>query len=145
MSKRLPATACALALTLVCGPAMAWEPWPGNEADAWTTITTITEIGMVNRGLSYIVVAEPLPATCPSYAPAYGRQFRDDWLGLITSLVQGGAPTPVVPQSLSVAMFARAQNVQVRVTIGGAAPNSFCHISAISTCFDANHCALPPP
>lgn len=144
MSNRIFAGVLAVGVAFAAGPALAWEPAPGNDANAWTTITTIAEIGSV-RGQTYVVVAEPLPANCPSFAPAYGRQFRDDWLGIMSGVAMGGANAGTVAQFLSIALFARAQNARVRITLGGAEPNSGgCAITGISTCFDDNKCTLPP-
>lgn len=71
----------------------------------------------------------------------------DNWLGVwgdLTSNANGDAY--LVARLQTVMMFARAQNARVRVTLGGVNPNSNgCYIRSVSTCFDANNCALPPP
>lgn len=139
MWKRIGTAVAAVALATT--PVMAWEPAPLGEASVRTTITTVADIGP-----TFIIVAEALPADCPLPSAVFGPIYRDRdaWLGFGTAVMDNPSGE-VVARFLSLAMFARAQNARVRITIGGAAANSRgCFVTNIMTCFDANNCALPP-
>lgn len=143
LKAKATAACVATAVSLASGPALAWDPTPAGPGIE-TTVTTIVEVGLLTDG-AFLVVAEALPADCP-HLHAVNPTLNDKWLGILGPALGGNPGSEVFARYLSLAMFARAQNVRVRVTIGGVAPNSQgCYIQTISTCFDANNCVLPAP
>ena len=118
-------------------PAWAWEV---VDISYSTTVTRVLDVGSYN-GRGSISLAEAPAAQCVAVA---GRSalpaalYDESWIAL-PSPGPGGS-SGISSTMLSVAMFARAQNLQVRVTF--VLFNGECQVTDIRTCADAA-CGLP--
>jgi hypothetical protein len=133
MSKFRSALAASAFAVCGAGVAQAWEQVP-LDPGYQSTVTRVLDVARTPWGPA-VALAESPAAACavlrgtPGARPLYG----DAWL-----VVDGNNPG----EALAVALAAKAQNLQVRVTVWNV--NGQCKITDLRTCTDAAACALPP-
>jgi len=139
-TKTMIATA-ALALGLLgAGPARAWEPDPVRGPGYYTGVVRLLDIGFL-RASTYLALTDDPGAFCAANRNPDADAtiwFGPAWVKLLPE--QGD-----MSRFLSVAMWAKAQNVQLRVFFAVNANNRSCEVFSFRTCADAAACAYPPP
>lgn len=135
----------ALALGLLgAGPARAWEPDPLGPPGYFTGVVRVLDIGPGGNGFATFVALSDDPATLcaaqrTSNAESLLGQYGPAWVHFDNNL-----PANAVASWLSTLMWARSQNIQVRVFLRAVERES-CVIVSFRTCADAAACAYPPP
>lgn len=127
-----------LALGLTFGTASAahaWEPVPGTAY--FMTVTRVTDVGAYSGAPNVALADAPGPVCVAQNARGLvALGYSDHWIGL--------GPNGDAGQSmLSVAMFARAQNLPVAVLME-ARNGGQCAVLDIHTCADPTSCVPAP-
>ncbi|MCK6575590.1 hypothetical protein L6V77_31435 [Myxococcota bacterium] len=135
----------ALALGLLgAGPARAWEPDPLRPPGYYTGVVRVLDFAMQDNHILVALTDEP-GALCAAQQTG-NAQYLAQWAGpaWVPFTENAGAGSGYWGQWLSTLLWAKSQNIQVRVFLR-ARPAENCIITHFRTCADAAACAYPPP
>ncbi len=139
------ATILAAALTvglLRAAPARAWEPDPLQGPGHYTGVVRVLDFGF-GVGDFVLVALSDDPASLCAARQASNADYLLTVLG--PAWVRfGNVTSAIAAQWLSTLLWAKAQNIQVRVFLYASARDT-CAITSFRTCADAAACAYPPP
>ena len=152
LRSRLAALATISVLTLTSTAAMAWEtyvpPFGGQGRPyVWTT-ARIRDFAILNVDGSnpWVSFDQSIADGCAALRRVEpGLNAASVTLGQTDFHVNLPGPTPSFSNTmLSILLWAKAQNMPVRVRLAASPQGSLCSLASIETCSDPATCADPP-
>jgi hypothetical protein len=146
---RLAALATALAITVTSTAAMAWEtyapPFGGvGRPYAWT-IARIRDVAVLRSGEpAWVSFDQSINAGCAALLrvdPGVSLPFVSR-VGITEFHSQIPGNLPESNTTLSIILWAKAQNIPVRIRVDGS--QGICSLVSVETCSDPATCADPP-